>query len=424
MAYPLALNTDKFLTGGVMDAPDLQVRTAMNKLAWGMPITSKEAQRITQRQGLEQQSINAAQKAAEFEQMRQGSPIDVRSYTGSMWASQGSAMAAKPIEGYVAPKRYNPEATANTILNQNFGGFQPGSLQVAYGGSREGQSEVVPPEMLVPAGYGDNVPEAPVGIPSAPALNALIGGGQAIQTIMPSGVNVGQKIQPIQALGQTTGTQYPAQGKPIDRFASPYPSGSALAMTTPRDLENKVRMANYDLRVQKQQQEAAHKQGEDVVKSLAARHAMNEDISSGLGLTEDTNLIARATTQGRELKNKIRSGEVREQEFVDGDTVYKALVNVNTGRNEGPIVPVRSTQRLPGSEPMPKASGQLTPVMNPVTKKPFEDVFYDPVTKSYVHTGQMGSAASVLNALGFGGVAPQQTTGQANNPPAGWTVVK
>lgn len=409
MAYPLALNTDKFLSGGAMDAPDLQVRTAMNKLAWGMPISAKDAQRITERQRLEQQSIQTAQNAAQMQQMRQAGPIDVRSYTGSMWATSGP-MAAQPIEGYVAPKRYNPEATADLILKQNFGGMQPGSLQIAYGGSREGQSETVPPEMMVPATETGEpivsqtqVPEVKSVIPKQSALGSLLGSA-------------------------ATGPAGTAQSGYFQPSSSKYPVGSALAFTTPRQLENEIRQANYNQRVDKLKAENARKQGEDAVKSLAARHAMGEDISTGLGLTEDTNLIARATTQGRELANKIRSGEVREQEFVDGNTVYKALVNVNTGKNEGPVVPVRSTERLPGSAPEQQFSGQLEPVINPVTKQPLPDVFRDPVTGRLVHSGQLSPNTQLLSSLGLGGVAtqpqqPQQSvqTGKAKLP-SGWSM--
>jgi len=119
MAYPLALNTDKFLTGGVMDAPDLTVRTAMNKLAWGMPISQKEAQRITQRQGLEQQSINVAQEAAQKQAMMGMSGVNVGSYAGSMFSTPRSYTAAQP----------NQEAVADLLLKQRFGSFEQGQLR-------------------------------------------------------------------------------------------------------------------------------------------------------------------------------------------------------------------------------------------------------------------------------------------------------
>ncbi|NBW08421.1 MAG: hypothetical protein EBR82_10370, partial [Caulobacteraceae bacterium] len=133
MALSDFLNKDPFAAGGVMDAPDLQVRTAMNKLSWGIPLTQQEARRVTARQGLEQQSINTAQENARKQALLGMQGVDVSSYAGSMWAKPGSYSAARPIASRTG---YNPEATADALLKQRFGTMQPGQVQVAYGGSR------------------------------------------------------------------------------------------------------------------------------------------------------------------------------------------------------------------------------------------------------------------------------------------------
>jgi hypothetical protein len=67
MAYDDYLNKDKGLRGGVMDAPDRQVRIAQAKIAAGAAhlLTAKEWSRIAERQRLEQESLPMAMTASE-----------------------------------------------------------------------------------------------------------------------------------------------------------------------------------------------------------------------------------------------------------------------------------------------------------------------------------------------------------------------
>lgn len=67
MAYDDFLNKDKGLRGGVMDAPDRQVRVAQAKIAAGAAhlLTAKEWNRIAERQRLEQESLPMAMTASE-----------------------------------------------------------------------------------------------------------------------------------------------------------------------------------------------------------------------------------------------------------------------------------------------------------------------------------------------------------------------
>jgi hypothetical protein len=67
MAYDDYLNKDKGLRGGVMDAPDRQVRIAQAKIAAGAAhlLTAKEWNRIAERQRLEQESLPMAMTASE-----------------------------------------------------------------------------------------------------------------------------------------------------------------------------------------------------------------------------------------------------------------------------------------------------------------------------------------------------------------------
>lgn len=284
MAYPLALNTDKFLTGGVMDAPDLTVRTAMNKLAWGMPISQKEAQRITQRQGLEQQSINVAQEAAQKQAMMGMSGVNVGSYAGSMWSAPGSYTAARPV---AQQQGYNPEATADALLKARFGSFAPGQIRgtqpyvsqetplIDVAGTQfpaVGSNQVagVPMGMLQPATAPSAAavqevtqPQTSI-IQSAPVLSQLIG-GVAPQT--PAASRVGaipqatqNQLSPAlaQILGRSMGQQadYGGQGPYGDQ--PQVPVGSALAAATPQ--MRSLAQSQQSFGLQKQQFEFQKKQ--------------------------------------------------------------------------------------------------------------------------------------------------------------------
>ena len=277
MAYPSALNTDKFLTGGVMDAPDLQTRTAMNKLAWGMPISAQEAKRITQRQGLEQQSINVAQEAAQKQALLGMRDVNVGSYAGSMWSPPGS---------YTAP-RANQETVADLILKQRFGTFEQGQMRgtvnpvaatqsFAAGPTTtpitttfrktpdvnaalglEGMGNILPQNIEAQNNPVANIPtQAPL-IPAPKTISAVPQGGQ---------------VQLPPALQQLLGGQAQAQQSAYQ--APQYPVGSALSAATPemqrtalsqksfglQKEEFDFRKTQADLEEKRRQQEFALKQ--------------------------------------------------------------------------------------------------------------------------------------------------------------------
>ena len=127
MAINTLLNKDPFATGGVMDAPDKAVVVAMNKIALGMPLTQQELGRLATRQRLEEQSMAAASNKASFQGLIGRGPIDVKSYTGSMYAG------ADPFS--------NP---ANAALESRFGKRAPGQIDISYGGNAIGAPKYTP----------------------------------------------------------------------------------------------------------------------------------------------------------------------------------------------------------------------------------------------------------------------------------------
>lgn len=131
MAIANALNRDPFLTGGVMDAPDPVVRSAMAKMLnpQGLPpMTQKELNRLLGRQYLEQENIRQSNTASQqTAAVRQQGPVDVASYAGSMWAKPGSysqmrpipeTQFARPIQAPSAPVGDIPVLSALLGLNQ------------------------------------------------------------------------------------------------------------------------------------------------------------------------------------------------------------------------------------------------------------------------------------------------------------------
>ena len=121
--YP-KLSQDFSSTGGVMDRPDLTVRTAALKLASGAPLSGAEFRRIAQRQYLEEDNARLAAGGASFAPTdpRSGAvpaallgvrpagpggdfgpsgPIDVRSYAGSRYSAANVVPAA--LRGTPAP---------------------------------------------------------------------------------------------------------------------------------------------------------------------------------------------------------------------------------------------------------------------------------------------------------------------------------
>ncbi len=121
--YP-NLNRDFSATGGVMDRPDLTVRTAALKLSAGAPLTGAEFRRIATRQYLEEDNARLGAGGASFapSDPRGGTvpaallgvrpagpggdfgpsgPIDVRSYAGSRYSAANAMPAA--LRGTPAP---------------------------------------------------------------------------------------------------------------------------------------------------------------------------------------------------------------------------------------------------------------------------------------------------------------------------------
>jgi hypothetical protein len=115
------MNRDPFAPGGVMDAPDLQLRIALNRRAGGLPLSADQERRIAVRQGLEAQSSRAAagnQPPGISSLLAAGG--DVRGYTGSIYGAPGSYTAARPGPG-ISSLLPSAERSADLALRARFG---------------------------------------------------------------------------------------------------------------------------------------------------------------------------------------------------------------------------------------------------------------------------------------------------------------
>lgn len=368
MAIPNALNRDPFLTGGVMDAPDPVVRSAMAKMMnpQGLPpMTQKELNRLLNRQYLEQENIRQSNTTSQqTTAMRQAiasgqmAPIDVTKYSGSMYSAPGSYSAARPM---VAGAGSSIERTADALLKAQFGQMLPGQ-QVRIAG--------IPDEMLVPAGQ----PEVqPVAQPAAQAPSMT--GGSAIEQLLGRNLSLFQTPEPIYQQAPAASTV------------------SQIMQMTPFAQQQRLAQQRFAA----DQREAQRKQ---MVGTLASMVALGQDITQ-FNLPPD--IMNEAAVEGAKLSQYTKSKVPEIQETVENGIVYRQRFDPNTGQPVGDKVPLRATAELPGTA-KPKSMGQLIPAINPQTGAPIEGIFFDPATKEYRNVGIPGSAQTVLGALGLGGV--------------------
>lgn len=160
MAIPTALNRDPFLAG-VMDAPDPVVRSAMAKVMnpQGLPpMTQKELDRLLNRQFLEQQQVkqaNAYQGRQLYEARQEIASgrmpeIDVKSYSGSMFAAPGSYTDARPIAQRQQPMVRMPSEFAIRNIPGRGESTVVRGTEIKGGPATSGMQALTVPE----AGYG------------------------------------------------------------------------------------------------------------------------------------------------------------------------------------------------------------------------------------------------------------------------------
>lgn len=376
MALSDFMNKDPFAAGGVMDAPDLQVRTAMFKVAAGIPVDNKEMRRLMIRQGLEQQSINTAQENARMQSLLGMRNVDVKSYAGSMWSKPGSYTAARPI----APQGgYNPEATADAILKQRFGEMQPGQVQVSYGGSREGQNQVlgVPQPSPKPSSTAiTQLAGIPVGqyqdVTMSNASGVVGPTPEALATIQTgpggSGANSGQVsmpgLQPNQDYSENAFYKLPQKAKPtlemlmgqglpsqtqtqaavspsLSAYSAPQVSPdiqqinainqsysvpsykTALEVMTPRQQEMAQQEQHF---IANQQRMKAAEDSKQRIATATSMIAMGQDPSQ-LGLSQSE--FAQASMKGQQAKEKADQARLKSAGTAARDAMYVELQKLN-----------------------------------------------------------------------------------------------
>ena len=338
-----------------MDAPDPVVRSAMAKVMnpQGLPpMTQKELNRLLGRQYLEaqDQKTQANNASLQTQRVRQAissgdmPPIDVRQYSGSMYAPLGSYSEARPIRstgGQViqqaadrllkaqygemqpgqtqiasrtaertvegAPAGYGMQAFANTLLTDRFGTMQPGQ-QVRIAGIAD--------EMLTPA------QPTPVEAPAVP-----------VQGYAPAGMQ--PTTQP--SIPQAPTTRPTSFGPTLDQLigarasaAPSLPTQSAEISVSP---SNVFAFSPVAQNIASERRQFEIKQAEEFRKrnlaSAASSFALNQPLPSGLNLTASELNQAYIEGMGMREKGIVRT---REDRTVDGKVVpYEITSNLLTG---------------------------------------------------------------------------------------------
>ncbi len=132
-----AMNPNASVAGGVMDAPDHDVRSAAIRAMTGSPLSKYDVSRLSTRMGLEQENAKQAAAHAMMGSVPAGAvgPGGI-SYSGSMWAPQGSPMAA-------TMKPEAPAVAAARILQGNFrNGAAPSMTPAEAMGSGPGGNSI------------------------------------------------------------------------------------------------------------------------------------------------------------------------------------------------------------------------------------------------------------------------------------------
>lgn len=369
-----------------MDAPDPVVRSAMAKVMnpQGLPpMTQKELNRLLNRQYLESEDrrIQAANTSLQTSAMRGAidagvvSPIDVRGYTGSMYAAPGSYAAARAGSDL--------ERKADLLLQQRFGKMQPGEVRYAdtYGSGSISNLPALMPTAQAPA--GQVIDEIQGGVGDS-AIERLLG-----RNLAAMGDAKVSEVRPAQPA-------LPLQGETI-------PTASNVFSFTPAARAQQMAQLQFDVQqadALRRQQEKLRQQTLDTLSSMAA---MGRDINQYRGAIPD-DIIIEATARGAKMAKDIApAARVYPSliETVENGIVYQQRQDTSTGEAVGDKVPIRRIDELPGTA-KPQSTGQLVPVIDATTQQPIPDLYFDPVTKQMRSGGSISPKELLLMSAGFG----------------------
>ena len=328
-----------------MDAPDSVVRSAMAKAMnpEGLPpMTQKELNRLLGRQYLEAQDrqTQASNTSLQTMRMRQGiasgqSPaIDVREYSGSMYAAPGSYSAAR----------------SPTI---------PGEL------TRQSQQPGIELER----------------------------GNSAIERLLGRNLNVMQGAGSAQPMGG--------------------PTPSNIFSYTPAAMRQQSAAEGQQLAAIRFASDLASKERKQTIDTFAAVVASGQDIDQ-FNLAPD--IIAEANAIGLKMRKELAPKYPSTKSIVRDGVVYTQRYNPETGEEVGDLIPIRSTQQLPGTA-KPQSEGILIPVRDQ-SGAIVPGIMFDPVTRQYRNPAPMSQSAALASEVGLGGFVSGGQTGTAQQSAA------
>lgn len=424
-----------------MDAPDPVVRSAMAKAMnpQGLPpMTQKELNRLLGRQYLEAEDRKNQAQNATLQTMRMRQDIaagevpavDVRQYAGSMYAAPGSYSAARPLRptgGSII------ERSADELLKSRFGQMVPGQIAVAPTNLPTMQAQPTPQ-----AGYGyiqgryDYLGTTPLGMvrSAEPVLGdqfqQLSGAMQASQQVDASRSpwDALPPIQPALMLGKPQEVEAPAPqavqevsgfsgNTAIERLlgrnlslmqgagtAQPMgaPTPSNVFSYTPAAMAQQLGQRRFEA-------DYAADQRKQMIETVSAMYGQGQDINQ-LNLPPD--ILSEAVVRGEKIRNEISRKYPASKSIIRDGVVYTQRYNPETGEELGDLIPIRSTQNLPGSA-RPQSKGQLVPAIDKTTGQPIPNLYLDTDTGQLRSTAPLSERASLLSDTGFGGFNQTQT---------------
>lgn len=368
-----------------MDAPDPVVRSAMAKAMnpQGLPpMTQKELNRLLGRQYLEAQDRQTQANNASLQTMRMRQEIASTLPGAKAEAAADRLLKAKfgvmePGDIQIATKdgyrvinagsAYKPgiEGIADAMLKDRFGAMLPGEVEVA---TQRGTTMLLPDQ---PQGTETPAPQA---------VQDLSGfsGNTAIERLL------GRNL----SLMQGAGTAQP--------MGAPTPSN--VFSYTPAAMAQQLGQRRFEA-------DYAADQRKQMIETVSAMYGQGQDINQ-LNLPPD--ILSEAVVRGEKIRNEISRKYPASKSIIRDGVVYTQRYNPETGEELGDLIPIRSTQNLPGSA-RPQSKGQLVPAIDKTTGQPIPNLYLDTDTGQLRSTAPLSERASLLSDTGFGGFNQTQT---------------
>lgn len=176
------------------------------------------------------------------------------------------------------------------------------------------------------------------------------------------------------------------------------PTPSNIFSFTPSAMQQRSAAEGQQLAAIRFASDLASKQRKQTIDTFAAVVASGQDIDQ-FNLAPD--IIAEANAIGLKMRKELAPKYPSTKSIVRDGIVYTQKYDPETGEEVGDLIPVRSTQQLPGTA-KPQSEGILIPVRDP-SGAIVPGIMFDPVTRQYRNPMVMSQSAALASEVGLGG---------------------